>query len=117
MNVINLVGVKWFIEDYVKNRMVECYRNPKRCKELEELKRDLKDIIALCRSLIDEVEIILKAEKGVSALTSTEYMTIALAQRPNAPLSVKRKAQEIIYRYKLTPEQVKAIYESVYGKY
>ncbi len=116
MNVINLEGAKWFIENYVKHKILDCYRNNVNCKELENTIKQLKDIRAMISKLISEAEDVLKAKKGISELSSVEYMTVAMYLKPNAPLSVKRKAQEIIYKYGLSMEQVKAIYESVFGR-
>ncbi len=114
MNVINLKGAKLFIENYVKCKIAECYRGS--CKELNDTLKELKDLRATISRLISEIEEAIRVKKGVSELTSVEYMTIALAQRPNAPRSVKAKAEEIIYKYRLTKEQVKSIYESVFGR-
>ena len=61
----------------------------------------------------EEVEI--EEAIAVPKLSPEEMLTIAIAQKPEAPEYIKQEAQEIIKRYQLTDEDVERIYKLIFG--
>lgn len=107
-------------------------------EELKETKEDLERIKDTVEIVLGEVEgelrrklATLTPEKvkkeyrieypeleeatGMKQLTAHELITVAIAQKPKAPERVKREAEKIIEKYGLTEEEIKRIYEFIFG--
>ncbi len=111
------------IENEVKTALEDYSMDFATTKDIEDLIEQLEDI----KDFIDEQ--ITKLAESISGvrptkhtetekykeLTTHEAVTVALAQRPNAPERVRMEAEAIIKKYGLTPEDVQRIYEFVFG--
>lgn len=114
------MDVNWLKEDLERtiNREKESYvQGLKKEEEFLEFINKLKNLRNWLDRKIEELEAIApKVTKATTTkqLSAHEYITVAIAQKPNAPERIKKEAEEIIERYNLTPEEVENIYRSIF---
>jgi len=91
------------------NRLEAFIRETIKAKQLVELEEEEVE------KEYKEKEEVIEEELKKKQLPVEELITVALAQKPKAPEYIKEKAKEIIERYELTEEEVKRIYNWIFG--